>query len=84
MRVSIAGDRARLFIPRGMQPYQTAAVPVLWLIHGAQSSDDAILGGFRGMGERAVDRGFIAICQNLGGTLYSHPTAQALVRLFGL
>jgi hypothetical protein len=76
VRVSIAGDRARLFIPRGMQPYQTAAVPVLWLIHGAESSDDALLGGFRGIGERAVDKGFIAICQNLGGTLYSHPTAK--------
>jgi hypothetical protein len=80
VKVNIQGDKARIFIPRGMQPYQTAPVPLLWLIHGAESSEDAILGGFRGIGERAVDQGYIAICQNLGGTLYSNPTARQHMR----
>lgn len=79
VRVDIKGDRARLFVPRGVVP-GGPAIPVLWLFHGADSSDDALLGGFRGIGERAVDAGMLVICQNLGGTLYSHPTAQQILR----
>lgn len=74
VRVDIGGDQARLFIPRGIVP-GSERVPVLWLYHGAGSSHDALTGGFRPMGERAVDLGMIAICQNLGGTLWTHPTA---------
>jgi hypothetical protein len=75
IRVAINGDNARLFIPQGIVP-GSQNVPVLWFHHGAQSSDDALLGGFRGMGERATDLGMIAICQNLGGTLYTSPVAK--------
>ena len=74
IRVSIAGDQARLFVPHGIVP-GTPRVPVLWLYHASGSSHDALLGGFRGIGERAVDLGMIAICQNLGGTLYSSAAA---------
>ncbi|QIG39078.1 LamG domain-containing protein [Microbacterium sp. 4R-513] len=75
IRVSVGGDGARLFIPQGIVP-GSQQVPVLWLYHGAQSSEDALTGGFRTMGERGVDSGMIVICQNLGGTLYTHPTAK--------
>ncbi|MGC5172016.1 LamG-like jellyroll fold domain-containing protein [Micromonospora sp. DT81.3] len=75
IRVVIGGDNARLFIPHGIVP-GSQNVPVLWLYHGAQSSDDALAGGFKSMGERAVDSGMLVICQNLGGTLYTHPVAK--------
>lgn len=75
IRVRIGTDNARLFVPQGTVP-GAQKVPVLWLYHGAQSSDDALIGGFRQMGERAVDLGMIAVCQNLGGTLYTHPVAK--------
>ena len=74
VRVSINGDRARMFVPQGIVP-GSQKVPVLWLYHGAGSSDDALLGGFRKIGERAIDLGMIAICQNLGGTQYTGPVA---------
>lgn len=77
VKVTIDGDGARLFIPQGIVPGATA-VPVLWLYHGAGSNEDALLGGFRGMGERAVDLGMIAVCQSLGGTLYTAPRALEL------
>lgn len=80
IRVDIKGDRARLFVPRGIVPGSSTPAPVLWLFHGAESNDDALLGGFRGIGERAVDAGLLVICQTLGGTLYSHPTAQQIMR----
>lgn len=73
--VSIGGDRARLFIPQGIVP-GSPRVPVLWLYHASNSSHDALIGGFRAMGERAVDLGLVAICQNLGGSLYTSPTAK--------
>lgn len=76
VRVTIGGDDARLFIPQGIVP-GSQNVPVLWLYHGAGSSHDALTGGFRGIGERATDLGMIAICQNLGGTRYTHPVAKA-------
>ena len=74
IRVSIGGDQARLFVPQGIVP-GASRVPVLWLYHASGGSHDALIGGFRGIGERAVDLGMIAICQNLGGTLYSSPAA---------
>lgn len=74
IRVGINGDPARLFIPQGIVP-GVQNVPVLWLYHGAGSNEDALIGGFRVMAERAVDLGMIAICQNLGGTLYTSPVA---------
>lgn len=77
VKVTISGDGARLFIPQGIVP-GSIGVPVLWLYHGAGSNEDAILGGFRGIGERAVDLGMIAVCQSLGGTLYTAPRALDL------
>ncbi|MGC5172012.1 hypothetical protein ACLQ2Q_15300 [Microbacterium sp. DT81.1] len=75
IRVSIGGDQARLFVPQGIVP-GASAVPVLWLYHGTGSSHDALLGGFRHIGERAVDLGMVVICQNLGGSLYTSDVAQ--------
>ncbi|MEU1971745.1 LamG-like jellyroll fold domain-containing protein [Microbacterium sp. NPDC019599] len=75
IRVSIDGDAARLFVPQGIVP-GSQNVEVLWLHHGAESSDDALIGGFRPMGERGVDLGMVVICQNLGGTRYTHPVAK--------
>ncbi|MEU1971345.1 LamG-like jellyroll fold domain-containing protein [Microbacterium sp. NPDC019599] len=75
IRVSIAGDQARLFVPQGIVP-GASGVPVLWLYHASGGSHDALISGFRDIGERAVDLGMIAICQNLGGTLYTSDAAR--------
>jgi hypothetical protein len=75
IRLLIGGDSTRLFIPQGIVPGSTK-VPVLWLYHASGSSDDALTSGFKQMGERAVDLGMIAVCQNLGGTLYTSPAAK--------
>ena len=64
-----------MFLPQGIVP-GAPKVPVLWLFHASGSSHDALIGGFRGIGERAVDLGMVAICQNLGGTLYTSAAAQ--------
>jgi hypothetical protein len=74
--VRINGDPARMFVPQTIRP-GAAPTTVVWLFHGSGSDHNSIVGGFKTTAERIVDYGAIAICQNAGGTLYSHPTAQA-------
>ncbi|PWJ48632.1 hypothetical protein SAMN06264364_12913 [Quadrisphaera granulorum] len=74
--VRIQGDAARLFVPQTVKPGQP--VRVVWLYHGAGSDQNAIAGGFKSTAHLIVERGAIAICQNAGGTKYSHPSAQAI------
>jgi hypothetical protein len=76
--VRVNGDSARMFIPQTIKPYTTTPTLVVWLFHGAGSDHNAIVGGFKSTATAVVNAGGIAICQNAGGTLYSHPTAQAL------
>lgn len=74
--VRVNGDPARLYVPRSIKPGQPTTV--VWFYHGAGSDHNALDGGFKTTAERVVDFGAIAICQNAGGTIYSHPRAQAL------
>ncbi|WP_210479319.1 Ig-like domain-containing protein [Naasia sp. SYSU D00948] len=75
--VKIKGDPARLYVPQSIKPGQQTPIRVVWLYHGSGSDHNALDGGFKQTGERTVDEGAIAICQKAGGTLYSHPFAQA-------
>lgn len=76
--VKIKGDAARLFVPQTIKPHTGLPVRVVWLYHGAGSDHNALTGGFLEDGQRIVDEGAIAICQDDGGTLWSSPTAQNL------
>lgn len=75
--VRISGDPARMFVPQTIKPGFASTITVVWLLHGSGSDHNSIIGGFKTTAERIVDYGAIAICQNDGGTLYSHPAAQA-------
>lgn len=74
--VRINGDVTRLHVPQSVKP--GAAVPVVWFYHGAGSDHNALDGGFKTSAASVVDSGGIAVCQTAGGTLYSHPKAQAI------
>ncbi|TNM61072.1 hypothetical protein FHN55_17845 [Streptomyces sp. NP160] len=74
--VRIQGDPARLFVPQTVKPGQP--VRFVWLYHGAGSDHNAIANGFGNLSQRLVEAGVVTICQNDGGTLYSHPTAQSI------
>ncbi|WP_230670847.1 LamG domain-containing protein [Rathayibacter sp. Leaf248] len=74
--VSIGGDSARIFIPQSVKPNQTTPVPVIWFIHSAQADHNSLNSVFKYPAELAVEKGAIAICQTLGGTLWTNDTAQ--------
>jgi hypothetical protein len=76
--VRISGDPARMFVPQSIKPGGSTPIMVVWLYHGSGSDHNAIVGGFKSTAMAVVNAGGIAICQNDGGTIYSHPTAQAL------
>ncbi|WP_146084318.1 hypothetical protein [Rathayibacter sp. AY1F6] len=76
LTVSIAGDLARIFVPQTVKPRQAAAVPVIWFIHSAQADHTSLSSVFAYPAELAVERGAIAICQTLGGTIWTNDTAQ--------
>lgn len=76
--VRINGDVARIHVPQTVKPFTGQAVPVVWFYHGAGSDHNALDGGFKLVSAAVVDHGWVAICQTAGGSLYSHPTAQAL------
>jgi hypothetical protein len=73
--VSIAGDRARLFVPHTTIPGSSAGVGVLWLIHANGSTYTSLDGAYRYGAEMAVDEGAICICPNYGGSLWTTQTA---------
>ncbi|KQR23433.1 hypothetical protein ASF76_09610 [Microbacterium sp. Leaf151] len=76
--VTISGDQARLYVPQSVKPNQGTAVPVVFFYHGSGGDHNALDGGFRTSAMWAVERGAIAICQKVGGTLYSAPRAVNL------
>lgn len=76
--VRIAGDPAKLHIPRSVTVGSSTPVAIGWLYHGANSDHNAIDYGFSAHSAAIVDSGAVAICQNAGGTMYSHPVAQEI------
>ncbi|WP_219812809.1 hypothetical protein, partial [Rathayibacter sp. AY2B3] len=76
LTISIGGDLARVFVPQTVKPRQAAPVPVIWFIHSAQADHTSLSSVFQYPAELAVERGAIAICQTLGGTVWTNDTAQ--------
>ncbi len=69
---TVNNDKVRAFVPAKLNDKPV----VVWLIHGYGSSHDAILGGYLALAQGIVDSGNIAVCPNLGGSLWSSPKAQ--------
>ncbi|WP_146077225.1 hypothetical protein [Rathayibacter tritici] len=74
--VSINGDLARICIPQTVEPRQATPTPVIWFLHSAQADHTSLSTVFAYPAELAVERGALAICQSLGGTLWTNDTAQ--------
>ncbi|KQQ11123.1 hypothetical protein [Rathayibacter sp. Leaf296] len=75
--VSIGGDRTRLFVPHTAAPSLTSAKTFLWYYHANGSSYAALSGAFQYAADQAVDRGFVCICPNYGGSEWTGPKAIA-------
>lgn len=75
----IEGDGVRAYIPLEVSNGPSALV--VWFIHAYGSSHDALVGGYNAQAEAVVNAGGIAICPNLGGSLWSSPKAQELLMM---
>jgi hypothetical protein len=72
-------DDARIFIPVGLN--SSDPVAVVWFIHANNGNEDTLNNtGHKWQGMIAVANGAIAIAPNLGGSLYSHPDAQRILK----
>lgn len=72
----VSNDGVRAFVPLKMDKPAT----VLWFMHSFGESHDSLLSAFAYQAERAVDNGWIAVCPNLGGSLFTGPKAQSLLK----
>ena len=77
IEVTIAGDRARIFLPQSIKQGQSTSVGAVWFQHGGGGTHDALNSGFKYPGELVVDQGSIAICINSGGSQYTNDFAKS-------
>lgn len=79
--ISNDGDRTRVLVPRTLVKTNPENV-VLWLFHGSGSSEAAIDGGHKGIGDKALAEGWIVVSPNLFGSIYTASQAMVAVRNF--